>query len=317
MARRLPEDAGALDDRTYAAWCDLRAHLEAKRARPLTIDNYGWCLVQLADWSRGNADGRAPLDLDHKDLNGYLSWLDKHGGRDGRPGAPATVDTRYRALRRFYGYWLDAGYVEANPMRLVGAPAMPQRMTPVAESDDTAALIKACEGKDHDSRRDLAMIRLALSPGGPRASELCGITVADVDLRGGVVRIEGKGGKDRLVPMGPMARQAMTRYLAERARHKDAKTAAAVFLGKRGPITRSGLQKLLARRCREAGIAVLHPHQLRHTIAARCKAERMDPETAKRLFGWSTDAMYGRYGAAAADALAVEHGREMAAALEL
>ena len=320
MSRRLPE--GILSDRDYAAWCDLADHLTAKRARPLTIENYGWCLVQLHDYLAAHHKGIDIVDCGHQQVNGYLGWLANYGGRPGtdgrpRPASPDTVDTRYRALRRCWRYWLDAGYVTDNIIRLVPAPARPDKLVPVVAAEVTKALLAACAGRLFDDRRDLALLRLALTPGGPRASELCGLLIDDIDMRGGVVLIHGKGGKDRLIALGPATRQALNRYLALRAARPDAKTTGRVFLGQRGPLTRSGLQQMLARRSAQIGLdKAINPHRLRHTIAAQCKAARMDPETAKLLFGWNTDAMYGRYGRSAAAALAVEHGRELAAELE-
>lgn len=312
--RRLPE--GILGDRDYAAWCDLADHLLAKRARPLTIENYGWALVQLHDYLAAHHKGIDITACTHQHINGYLGWLAARGGRNGAPASPDTVDTRYRALRRCWRYWLDAGYVAENIIRLVPAPRLPDKLVPVVQADATRALFAACSGKLPEDRRDLAMIRLALTPGGPRASELCGLVMDDIDMRAGVVLLHGKGGKDRVIAMGPATRQALNRYLAVRAARPDARTTNRVFLGQRGPLTRSGWKQLLIRRCREAGLAEINPHRLRHTIAAQCKANKMDPETAKLLFGWSTDAMYGRYGRSAAAALAVEHGRELANLLE-
>lgn len=328
MSRRLPE--GELPDRELAAWIDLDGHLEAKGAARLTRDNYGWALVQLQDYLRAHHGGMSLLDITHTQVNGYLSWLREHGGRmdrkTGRPGRASadTVDTRYRALRRCWRYWLAAGYVAENIFRpedqggLVAVPVVPPKLVPVVEQDTAARLLSACEGREFDSRRDLALLRLALTPGGPRASELCGLRMSDVDLRGGVVLIHGKGGKDRLIAPGPATRQALARYLAARAGRPDAGTTDRVFLGQRGPLTRSGLQQMLARRSQQIGLTrAINPHRLRHTIAATCKANKMDQETAKLLFGWSTDVMYARYGRSAAAALAVQHGRELAARLEV
>lgn len=319
MSRRLPE--GELSDRDYLAWSDLLGHLQGKGARLLTIENYGWCLVQLNDYLAACHGGMDILDCTPAQVNGYLSWLREHGGRNGGPGSDDTVDTRYRALRRFWRYWSHplVGLVPCNIMdpALVAAPIVAPKRVPVVEGGIVGALYKVCEGKEFDSRRDLAMLRLAMTPGGPRASELCGLRLADVNLRAGVVLVHGKGGKDRLIAPGPAARQALTRYLVARAARPDADTTDRVFLGLRGPLTRSGLQQMLVRRSRQIGLdKAINPHRLRHTIAAQCKAARLDPETAKLLFGWSTDAMYARYGASAAEAIAVEHGRELAARLE-
>jgi site-specific recombinase XerD len=313
VSRRLPEDAGALDDATYAAWCDLESSLKGKGAKPLTIDNYGWCLVQFAGWLRDN--GRpAPLHAAHTDVSDYLAWLRQHGGRDGGKGSPATVDTRYRALRRFYRYWAlpQIGYVDSNPMPAVPAPIVPDKpVTAIYKDDRERVFRELAKARDFDSVRDLALLRVLLAPGGPRASELCNVRCQDVDLRHSVIRIdEGKGGSPRLIPLGPAAKQAVTRYMVKRGTHRHAGSDL-FWLALRGPLTRSGLQFATARRMNA------NPHRLRHTVTEDCKRDGMDGETARRLFGWKAKSvMWDRYGSAAADAIAVEAGLAAAARIE-
>jgi site-specific recombinase XerD len=304
--RALPADC--LDSASFAAWSDLEDALRAKQARPLTIENYGWALVQLYRHA-----GKPLLALEHHDICGYLDWL------GAEQFSRSTIDTRYRALRRFYRYVCDpdVGYLAANPMRKIPAPQPDEKIIPVVSDDDVKALLRACAGPAHDERRDTAIIRLALTPGAPRAAELCGITLADLDLRAGVVLIRrGKWARDRLVPVGPLARQALNRYLAVRAQHKDA-ARPELFLGKYGPLTRSGVAQMLRRRCRQAGIAGIHPHMLRHTSAIGFRRAGGHAADAKKLYGWKSDKMVERYGAAAAGALAVEHGLAAAEQMEI
>jgi integrase/recombinase XerD len=318
LARLLPEDV--LDDASYAAWADLEGALRGKLASPATIEVYGRALVQLCQFGRDYLDGVTPLAMTGPDICAYLAWLGAEGGRDGQPAARDTVLTRFRALRRFYRYVSDpdVGYLAADPMRKAEAPEPAKKIVDVLTPADQKLLIGACAGPAFADRRDAAIIRIALAPGGPRVSELVGLTLADVDLRRGVLLIrEGKFARDRLIPLGPKGKQALARYLAIRAQHRSAAISHRLFLSQGGQLTRYGLAAMLLRRCALAGIAPVHPHQLRHTAAVEFRRQGGHHVDAKKLFGWESDRMAEVYGAAAAAALAIEHGLTAAAAMEV
>src|SRR5712691_5666347 len=124
---------------------------------------------------------------------------------------------------------------EADPMRNVRPPLVPEEPVPMLSDVELGKLIRACEGGDFADRRDLAIVR-AFIDCGLRLSELCALTVADVDFDIEVLRVLGKGRRPRAVPFGVRAGRALDRYLRARAAHREA-AQPALWLGVRGPLT--------------------------------------------------------------------------------
>jgi site-specific recombinase XerD len=313
VTARQPE--GIADPAGLAAWTDLKMTLVSSGAADMTIRNYGWCIAQFCLY----LDGTPLLAADRDDIRGYIAWLREHGGAGGGPAQRHTLDTRYRALRRFYRFCAtpEAGYITASPVHPADAPAPGEKITPMISPADWRKLRAACAGTGFDERRDLAMILLARSPGGPRASELTGIRTGDLALdRQRVLIRQGKWARDRLITPGPAATQALLRYLAARPRHRLAAATDALFLGKAGPLTRSGFQKLLDRRCDQAGIGHVNPHRLRKQAQIEFRLNGGQTSDAKQLFGWRSDRMSEQYEKAAAVALAADAGARIAALME-
>jgi site-specific recombinase XerD len=311
-----PEDAGECAERTVIAWLALADMLKARSVKPRTIEHYGWSVAKLGRWLR-DIGGPEPVDALTEHITGHLSWLRDEGS------AASTVETHYRHLRRAFGWWRKAGYLDADPVELVDKLPDPARgkLIPVVDVDQAAALIAACSPKSPKfaDRRDVAMIELARAPGGPRSSELVGLKLADLDMRRRVVKIvAGKGGKDRWIPFGPAARQALSLYLFARAKHPLADRPELFLPTRNGypPLTRSGWQQILKRRCAQAGVKHVHPHMWRHTAAADTRRAGLDPASANRLFGWTSAKMYDRYGASVADEIALQLGQAVAEQLD-
>lgn len=212
---------------------------------------------------------------------------------------PTTASVRFRSLQQFFKWALEEDEIAASPMERMRPPIVPEVPVPIVSDDDLRRLLKACDGAEFEDKRDTALVRLLLDTG-IRLAELTGLSVDEVDFDDEVVVVLGKGRRPRAVPFGPKTAKALDRYLRVRARHPRSDHPS-LFLGPQGKLTDSGVQQVLRRRCRKAGIDVLHPHQLRHTAAHAWLSAGGGEGDAMRLFGWKSRQMLGRYGASAAD----------------
>jgi integrase len=158
------------------------------------------------------------------------------------------------------------------------------------------------------SRRDKALI-MVLADSGPRASEVIGMKVDDVDLGDLVIIVMGKGRRPRGLPLGRKAAAALDSYIRSRNRHKDADLPE-LWLGTRGPLTTSGLRQMLIRRGEEVGIKI-HPHALRHYFADGWLRAGGSEGDLMRITGWRSRQMVDRYGAAVAASRAREAHRSL------
>jgi site-specific recombinase XerD len=212
---------------------------------------------------------------------------------------PATAAVRYRSLRQLFNWLVEEGAIPVAPMARMRGPRVPPQPVAVVGDEDLRLLLKACDGERFEDQRDAALLRLMIETG-VRLSEVTGLKIDDVDLDVSALVVLGKGRRRRTVPFGTKTAAALTLYLEARVQHPDGQRPE-LWLGLRGALTTSGVTQMLRRRCRQASIVVLHPHQLRHTAAHNWLAVGGSEGDAMRLFGWSSREMLSRYGAALAD----------------
>jgi integrase/recombinase XerC len=202
-----------------------------------------------------------------------------------------SLKRRVAALRHYYEYLVDHGLAKNNPFRLVSPPKIGTRLPQVLFPDQVASLLAANRRRtDPLAGRDEAILEL-LSGSGLRVSELCSLTLQNVDMRNRMMRILGKGDKERLVPFNPSAQTALHAYFEEgrpRLMTRHPETAGSfVFLSNLGrPLTSRGVEFILKNVEKKAHVTMdLHPHKLRHSFATNLLENGADLRTIQELLG--------------------------------
>ena len=236
---------------------DLRRRGAAEKTRRA----YGIDLGQFARWA--SERGSEPEAIAVRDLRRWASVL------SARRAAPTTVARKLAALRAFYRALVDAGAIEANPAELMPAPKRPQRLPRALKAAEVSALLDRIPNGTSLEQRDRALFELAYASG-LRAEELVSLDLGGVDFDAESVRVEGKGGKTRVVPVGEHALRAISRY-CERARPALAADPGqpALFLSKSGRrLSTSDVRRRLRVWARLAAArAGVSPHRPRHPLA--------------------------------------------------
>ena len=213
----------------------------------------------------------------------------------------ASLGRKLSALRSFYRFLVREGIAPANPARSVASPRRPKKLPTVLPEDEVAALVEAPSKATPLELRDRAMLEL-LYASGLRVSELVSLDVGDLDLSEGVVRVLGKRRKERVVPVGSAAREALVRWLAEgrpalARRRGNGAAPRALFLHHRGGrLSTRSVARRLDRAVLASGLSRrVHPHVLRHCFATHLLGNGADLRAIQELLGHASLSTTQRY----------------------
>jgi site-specific recombinase XerD len=235
---------------------------------------YGVDLAQLGEWAAGR-ELRA-TDISHRDLRRFAAVLGEKGA------AKSTVARKLAAIRTFYRHLVERGELESNPADLVSSPKKDTYLPQVLKANEMVELLERIPASTPLDLRDRAMFELAYAAG-LRAEELTLLDTTSADPDGEQVRVEGKGGRTRYVPVGEHAWRALDHYLSRGRTALDAGESAALFLSKSGRrLSTSDVRRRLKLQARRLGIS---PHTLRHSFATHLLEGGADLRTIQELLG--------------------------------
>jgi integrase/recombinase XerD len=250
--------------------------VSAARLAASTIDSYRRDLTAFAGWLQGPVAAATTDDLER-----YLADLRAAGL------AATTIARRAATLRSFFRHLVLVGARDENPAAELPLPRRARRLPRTLSPGEAERLIEAAKGTTPRALRDRALVEL-LYGAGLRVSEAVGLERNGVDLDGRVVRAAGKGGKERIVPIGRQAADALRRYLSRGRPFLDRRHRPELFLNAQGgPLTRAGAFLVLRRLAERAGLepARIHPHLLRHSFATHLLEGGADLRSVQEMLG--------------------------------
>ena len=275
MGRALSNDA-----EEYLSWLAV----EKGRSRN-TLTAYRRDIATYEAWA--SAEGIPVLSAGPGDLERYLAAL----RADGRN--PASLARATTALRGLYRFWVGEGTIPADPTADVRSPKLPRRLPKALDEQRVLRLLDSVDGTEPVDLRDRALLEVLYGTGA-RISEVVGLSLLDLTGDDGMLRVFGKGAKERLVPVGRPAREALDRWLGpagrprmtprQFARRGDAE---AVFLNVRGArLSRQGAWAAIQARAERIGLGdVVSPHVLRHSCASHMLAHGADIRVVQEVLG--------------------------------
>ena len=249
-----------------------------------TLDAYRTDLLQFG---RHLAENQLePLRVGPAEVAEYLATL-AEAAPDRSPNSGSTIRRKAAALRAFYRYMRRSELVEVDPTATLVTPKRNRSLPSVLDYAEVQRLLEAPRGASPIAQRDRALLEVMYGCG-LRASELIGLEWSQIDLELGMLRVRGKGSKERLVPLGSKAATAVTAYLRSgRPELAGQGREAKLFLNYRGgPLSRQGLFKIVRAHARDAGIErEISPHTLRHTFATHLLAGGCDLRALQEMLG--------------------------------
>lgn len=291
-----------MDEPIRAFIAFLRAE---QRASPETLRSYASDLRQLHQFLLSRRLLPSPVDpesLSSDAVRAYLQWLDQEGGK------PASLARKLAAIRSFYRYLMRRRLVSRNPVDGMRTPKQPKLLPRVLTKDDADALMNFPAGQTVGALRDRALLETLYSTGA-RVAELVALDIDDVRESEGLVRLQGKGSKERIVPIGEVALDAIRRYrqsLPPRFIH----VSQGVFRNRRGGrLTSRSVARIVTKYSSRLAGGAVSPHALRHSFATHLLDEGADLRSIQEMLGHASLSTTQRYTHVATDQLLAVYDR--------
>lgn len=247
---------------------------------PRSVASYGQDLESFFLFQEELAQGGAGAGaFDEQEIFLYLAWSRS------RRNSGRTLARRLSALRAFFSFAVDEGALGANPTLLLENPKLPRYLPEVLSREEMERLLALPDMNDKSGRRDRCMLEL-LYAAGLRVSELCNLCVIDLDLQRGLVRVFGKGAKERLVPLHDMIQQLLADYLRQ-WRAAFSPSGEQLFVNRSGrALSRQYVWKMVKKYALSAGIRrPVSPHTFRHSFATHLLEGGADLRAVQLLLG--------------------------------
>ncbi len=277
-------------------------HLQVERnASHETIRNYRSDLHQLGRFLQRTKQKTVSIPFETvtvDDIRAYLCSLDQQGEKS------SSLARKLACVRSFFRFLVREWQLPSNPTETLRSPKLPKPLPQVLTKDDAAALMEFPTGQSPLSLRDRALLETMYSTGA-RVSEVIGINLDDLNERDGLVRLRGKGRKERIVPIGDMALHAIREYrksLGSAAR--SGQLSAPMFLNHRGArITTRSVTRMVSRYSSRLASGAVSPHALRHSYATHLLDEGADLRSIQELLGHASLSTTQKYTHLAMDQL--------------
>jgi integrase/recombinase XerC len=281
-----------------------------RQASPETIRNYHSDLRQLTAFltqAQPTLQMQRSLPLDNittDSLRAYLHWLDRKGEK------ASSLARKLACLRSFYRFHVREGTVAKNPAEGIRSPKLPKNLPRVLTKDDANVLMEFPEGDTALPLRDRAILETLYSTGA-RVSEAVGLNLGDLNQTDGLVHLRGKGRKERIVPIGDVALQAIQTYRSSLKRASaDNRPATPLFLNHRGGrLTARSVARLVSRYSSRLAGGAVSPHALRHSYATHLLDEGADLRSIQEMLGHASLSTTQKYTHLATDQLLAVYDR--------
>ncbi len=248
-----------------------------KNASPHTIKNYGVDLREFFDFLKD----KKTQDITYLDIRSFLAFL------KGREYSKSSIARKLACIRSFFKYLTRENVLKANPASGIATPKREKKLPAFLAPEEVTSLLEAPQKNVWHEKRDKAILEMLYSAG-LRVSELVGLNDDDVDFFSGLLRVRGKGKKERIVPVGTIALRALQSYLDARpVKDKDHGFKKPLYLNRGGGrLTDRSVRRLILKYSRRIALSKeVSPHMLRHSFATHMLDRGADLRSVQELLG--------------------------------